>query len=306
MLNRTQIRRTQLTSPLGRLLLLVTALGLAGAGGCRPGHRAEPADHTKQGWTWYRSGDFGPAIKAFEAALARAGTNTVQQQQALYGLGCTWNLRRPGEDPEKAAAYFHKVIATDPKSDLAAWSSLALARMQTLPVAGEAVDIQKQVQAYQVVIDAFPSSPAAEEAFVFQQAARLSDSRAGEEQAVLAALESFIKAHPQTPWRSSIFQLIAHCCSVLGRTGQQVEAIREEWKAKEAAAPAGTLPDRRLLYWRVATLAEFELGDFDLARENYRKIVAEYPTEQFVFLCKQELKRMDALEEKIRGQEAAK
>jgi hypothetical protein len=85
-----------------------------------------------------------------------------------------------------------------------------------------------------------------------------------------------------------------------------VEAIREEWKAKEAAAPAGTPPDRRLLYWRVATLAEFELGDFDLARENYRKIIAEYPTEQLVFLCKQELKRMDALEEKLRGQEAAK
>lgn len=279
------------------------ALGLGGAGGCRQSHRAETEDRAQEGWTWYRSGDFGPAVKAFEAALARAGTNTVRQQHALYGLGCTWALRRPGEDPDKAAAYFQKVIVADPKSDLAAWSSLALARMQTLPVAGEAVAIKNQVQAYQAVIDAFPDSPAAEEAFVFQQAARLGDARAGEEQATLATLEAFIRDHPQTPWRSSIFQLIAHCYTALNRPEQRLAAILEATKARELLASAGTIPDRRLLYWQVATLAEFELGDFDLARENFRKLIAEYPTDQLVFISKQELKRMDALEEKIRGKE---
>ena len=39
-----------------------------------------------------------------------------------------------------------------------------------------------------------------------------------------------------------------------------------------------------------------------MAREYYGKLIANYPTEQRVFLAKQELKRMDDLEAWVKGQ----
>ena len=49
-------------------------------------------------------------------------------------------------------------------------------------------------------------------------------------------------------------------------------------------------------------VAEFDVGDFGLARLYYRKLIEEYPKEQRVFLAKQELKRMDEMEIEIRRQ----
>ena len=295
--------------PVGMVLVLV-ALSVTGVGGCRRESPVDPAKRIAEGWSWYRSGDFGLAITAFEAALTSVGTNVGLRQRALYGLASTWNLRRPDDDPERATLYYHEVIDADPKSDLAAWSTLAMARMRTLPVAGESVDLKEQVKAYQAVIDAYAAHPAGEEAFVFQQAARLSDAQAGEEQATLAALEEYLKAHPQTPWRAAIDRLIAHCCEVLDLKEQRLAATIEEWQTSEAsrlkAADAPPTQDRSFIYWRLATLEEFEEGDFDRAREYYRKLIADYPTEQRVFLAKQELKRMDELEAKVRGEGAGK
>lgn len=48
--------------------------------------------------------------------------------------------------------------------------------------------------------------------------------------------------------------------------------------------------------------AEFDLGDFTLAREFYQKLIKEYPTDQRVFPAKLALKRMDETEAKIRAE----
>ena len=53
-------------------------------------------------------------------------------------------------------------------------------------------------------------------------------------------------------------------------------------------------------------MAEFGAGDFGVAREYYRKLIAEYPDEQRVFLAKQELKRMDELEARLRAEAGAR
>ncbi len=283
-------------------VFLCLALVVAVAGGCRHEAPVEPEKQIAEGWKWYRSGDFSLAIKAFESALTAAPTNGILRQQALYGLASTWALRRPDEDPQRAMAYHREVMAADPKGDLAGWSALALARLRTMPVAGESVELKEHLKAYQEVIDSFPHHTAGEEAFLFLQAARLSDPQAGQEQAVLEALEAYVKAHPESPWRGTCFRLIAHCCDVLDRKERRFEATVEEWKAKEAMAPTNALPDRSFTYWRLATLAEFTLGDFDLAREYYGKLIADYPTEQRVFLAKQELKRMEALEKTLRAE----
>lgn len=288
------------------LIFGLVALGCAAlVVGCRPGSTGSASSRIAAGWEQYRQGDFGLAVAEFAGVLSSAPTNSPQRLQALYGLATTWNLRRPGENPERAVQLYHEVIAAAPTSDLAAWSWLALARMKAARSPDKLPDLSEQLQSYQDVIDRFPLHPAGEQAFLYQQTARVTASRAPPTQAVLAALENFLKTHPQTPHRSAAYRLVAYCYEVLGLKDKLLEATLQEWKTAEVD-PVNPGVDLSLTYWRIATIAEFEVGDFALAREYYRKFIEEYPTEYRVFLAKQELKRMDALEAKIRKEFDAK
>lgn len=285
---------------------MMVLLGLT-AGGCRVSAPAVPPEEAvADGWRWYGGGEFGLAVKAFEAALSGVGTNILLRQQALYGLANTWNLRRPGENLAKAEAHYRDVIAAEPTADLAAWSALALARMRAAPVGGEPVALDVQEQAYQAVADAYPSHPAGEEAFLYQQAARLNDPRAGREREVLAALDAYLTARPATPWRTTIFRLSAHCCEVLGLPERRVAALLQELAANQATAAAtSTRADSLMSYWWLATAAHYDLGDFEMARDFYGRLIREYPTDQRVFPAKQALLWMDERERGWLAEDAA-
>ncbi len=286
-------------------VLVVALLGLS-AGGCREAASDAPEAAVEEGWRWFRGGEFSLAAKAFEAALSGAGTNGALRQAALYGLANTWNLRRPGENPLKATGYYQEVIAADPASDLAAWSALALARMRAAPVGGEPTDLDVQVRAYQEVVDAYPDHPVGEEAFLFQQAARLSDPLAGQEREVLAALDAHLAANPATPWRLMALRLTAHCCEVLALAERRVAVMLQELEGREAAAAAaGTQADNLMAYWWLATAAHYDLGDFDLARDFYGRLIRNYPTDQRVFPAKQALRLMDETERDLHAELAA-
>ena len=289
-----------------KITALLTGLSLCSfLFGCTQHHETgRPEMLIRAGWDNYRLGEFDLAARDFEAALAQVPQGGAEQQGALYGLATTWNLRRPGADTELAGRLYRQAISLAPTNDLAAWSWLALARMKALPVAGEAPDLRQQVDAYQEVISRFPFHPAGEEAFLFQQAARLETPDLGRTREVLDSLEAFPRTHPRSPWRSAAYKLVGHCCTVLGLPEKRLEAALQEWKTAEVdtANPA----DLSWTYWQLATLAEFETGDFALAREYYRKLIAEYPAEQRVFVAKQELQRMDDLETRIRQEAVAR
>ena len=57
--------------------------------------------------------------------------------------------------------------------------------------------------------------------------------------------------------------------------------------------------DNSFRYWNIATTAEFEVGDFDLARVYYTRLIEEYPQDIRVFGCQQALGRMDRVEEEL-------
>lgn len=270
--------------------------GLLGCAG--PVERPTPDALIATGWDQYRLGEFQSAVRSFQDALACALESSPTQQAARYGLATTWNLRRPGEDPEKAAALYREVMAQAPTSDLAAWSALALARMKSLPVGGEYPALDAQVTAYQHVVDQFPHHSAGEEAFLFQQAAQLRQPDVERTRAVLEALDRFVATHAASPWRSAAHELRAHCCKALGLRDEILAATIQSWKTLEDD-PLNPIKDHSWAYWRIATVAEFETQDFELAREHYRKLIAEYPREQRVFLARQELRRMDELEAEV-------
>ena len=283
--------------------LVAFALALAGCARTRDaGSIRERIDH---GWDRYRLGEYADARRVFQAALDTAAPGSDERLHALYGLATAWGLQRTDADDEKAVSLYLQVIALAPTNDLAAWSWLAIARIRSLPVDGEPPPLQPQLAAYQDCIRRFPFHPAGEEALLFHQAARLQKPDTNAAQRVLAELEAFLRDHPQSPWRSAACRLADHCSALLGQGERRLAFALEERRTAEID-PTNPVQDLSLAYWRIATLAEFEAGDFATAREYYRRLIAEYPQQQHVFLAKQELKRMDELEAAIRREAGAR
>jgi tetratricopeptide (TPR) repeat protein len=258
----------------------------------------------QQGWTHYQLAEFSLAVKTFEQAEAAAGSDSEARVEALYGLASTWNLRRPDQDEPKAVEFYRQIIDAAPKSDWAAWSGLALARMKHTAAAGQPIpDFEEARRAYQDVIDRFPFHPAGEEALLFQQATRLVTPVPEETHRTLAVLEKFVQTHPESHYRMGAYKMIAFCCEMLGEKPKLLAASIQALKCAEIdqRSPTTDLPQ---VYYRIAVIAEFDCGEFATAREYFHKLIEEYPTDQRVFISKQELRHMDEMEAKLR-QEAA-
>ena len=263
-----------------------------------------PGDQVRKGWENYRLGEFSLALKDFQSAAAHAVRGSDLHLAALYGAANTCHLRRPDEDLAQAGQLYRQVIELAPTHTLAAWSWLGLARITALPVDGEEPPLNPQLAAYQEVINRFPFHPAGEEAFLLQQNAKLVVVDSLRTREVLAALREFVNTHPQSPWRSAAFDMMSHCGTVLGLADLRLETAMQAWKTAEID-PVNPIRDLSWTYWKLAMIAEFEVGDFAVAREYYRRLIAEYPSEQKIFIAKQELKRMDDLENKLRAERVA-
>ena len=273
--------------------------------GCRAAPVPDPEKRLAAGWEHFAQGDFPQSVKDFDAVLRSIPADSPLRPRALYGLATAWDLRRPGDNPELAARLYRDAIEANPGDELAAWSLLALARMPLHAPAAAVTppDAVVMDKAYQEVIDRFPFSEPGEQAFLLQQAARLESSRPDQARVSLAALDSFLQSHPKSPYTSGVWRLIEHACVLLNLPERKLEAVLQGWKTAEID-PLNPGQELALTYWHIATIAEFDVGDFGVAREYYRKLIDEYPTEQRVFLAKQELKRMDELEARLRAEAA--
>ncbi len=56
--------------------------------------------------------------------------------------------------------------------------------------------------------------------------------------------------------------------------------------------PTNPRQENSYAYWSIATIAEFEVGDFETAREFYRRLMDEYPRDPRRFGAEQALERM--------------
>jgi len=277
----------------------MAAVCLALAAGCGPQAAGDPAEAIKAGWNSYRMGEFNQAVKAFESAQAATKPGDPLYAQALYALATTWNLRRPGEDEALARRLYEKVLQEAPKSDEAAWSLLALARMQQLVQADQEPDYPAVRQAYQEVIDRFPEHLAAHEAFVHQQATWLTTLRPEDAQSVVDAIDKFVAAHPKSPFLNAVYSVQSCAYGILKQGEKHLQAELRALEHRELD-PTNPNMDNAAVYWGIASIAEFECGDFATARKFYRRLIGEYPAEQRVYGARVALKRMDDLEAKTR------
>ena len=269
----------------------------------------------EQAWTSYRLNEFHDAILQFEAARAAAEPASDEWAMATYGLGIVWDLQRPGEDPKKATAYFNEVLESAPSSPVAPWVKLALVRQKHLVPVGQEPDYDAVKAGFQAIIDDYPGHLAAKEAFLYLEGIRLSEGinsdEPGQLEAQSRAAESNLLAYIEAQNAASNTEFVSPAWSLLTvayvNLGEQEERLHaeEESFSHVETDPNDPSVEYAWAYWNLATIAEFEVGDFETARLNYRKLIEEYPNDIRVHGCKVALARMDALEAQIRAELAA-
>jgi len=262
----------------------------------------ESSAQLRGGWDAYGTGDYARAIQLFEAA-AKSPESSDAHLQGLYGLASVWNFRRPGQDAAKAATLYGEIASRAPKHELAAWSLLALARMKHVVPVDEEPNFDAVRKAYQECIDRFPNHAAGEEAFIYQQSTYVAKLSPADAQKAATALEVFIAQHAKSPFISAAWLLLGEAYGILKQPEKALRARVRSLETEEED-PLGP-PDRAIAYWQVASMAEFDAGDFATARIYYNKLIAEYPNDMRLFAAKTALKRMDDLETKIKAELAA-
>jgi tetratricopeptide (TPR) repeat protein len=251
-------------------------------------------------WDDYRLEEFSPARFQFGELSRRLPKGSDDQKRALFGLATTLANQRPEPDRPAAKARFEELIAIDGKGDLAAWAWLGLARLKHVVPVGETPDVVAVRAAYQEVLTRFPDHPAAEEAFIYQQSTLVAGLKPDETRAALAALQGFITAHPKARFLSAAWALVAECQRTLNQPEARLAAEIRSLETLEID-PTNPYMDKASQYWRIATVAEFEAGDFRAARKYYALLIKDYPTDQRKYGAKAALARMDATERKLRG-----
>lgn len=256
-----------------------------------------------EAWQDYRLQEFDQAVTAFVAALHVAeepgeSVDPVRQAEALYALGTIHGFRRPKNSPQLAREYLNRAVETTPESDWAAWSLLALARMEHLVPVGVEPDIPVIREAYQRVVDRFPYHPAGEEAYLFQQETYLLKDSPEERREVIENLQRFLKDHPESSYRDTAYDLLQTAFLLSGEPRKRLDALVGFIDHFDDDPLLKTDMSKKL--WQTAAVAEFQVGDFDTARRYYRRLVKEFPTDQRVYGAQLALKRMDSVEATIR------
>ena len=288
-------------------LTLVALLGvLCGAAACaRPGGAAAGAVVTvADGWANFRLAEYDLALRDFTAALASAEKGSEAYLQSLFGLANVWNLRRPNEDTDKARTYYRRIIEEAPGHDLAAWSALALVRMQHVVPVGQDPDYAAVRAGYRALIEKHPGHLAAKEATIYLNATLVATLDPVETRAAVSNLTAFI-ASGTKEFVAPAWSLLAVCYTTLGMPRERLEAEIKAFEHVEID-PVNPFNEFGWAYWNIATIAEFEVGDFELARAYYRRLIEEYPKDIRVFPSQEALARMDRVEAALReGREPA-
>jgi len=218
---------------------------------------------------------------------------------ALYGEASCWSHRRDGRDIAKAVAGYQAVVEEAPENPLAAWCALDIVRTRHLAPADQEIDYKSLIRDYAEVYQRYPQSPAGEEAFLYSSSLSLPSADPEQARKRLEKVNEFLSSHPKTPYLSQFYGLIAECYRKMDEQDQRIQYLIKSLDARPVD-PASPIDDRSTAYWNIAYSAEFEAGNFAVAREYYRRLMDEYPQDVRVFGIRKALARMDAIEAALR------
>lgn len=281
------------------VVLIAAGLAAAGCAKSSGGESADPSVALQSGWTNFRLSEFDLALRDFESALAGTEKGGETYLRALFGLANVWNLRRPGEDTERAKKLYRRILDEAPGHDLAAWCDLALVRLQHVVPVGETPDYDAVRAGYRRLIETYPGHLAAKESTIYLNATLIATLDEAKTREAVSNLNAFVATGTKEFLRSA-YSLLAVSYKTLDMQEERLNAEILSFQNVEVD-PANPFNEYAWDYWNIATIAEFEVGDFDLARQYYMRLIREYPADQRVFPSKEALARMDRVEAGLRA-----
>ncbi len=283
------------------VVLITAALGVVFiTAGKTKSKAGRPFDEIEAAWLDFRMGEYNQAILKFQKAVDGSPDNSEHRIQALYGLACTqWLKQLPYGDKDAATLYFKEIIAKSPDSEYVAWSMLALVRMRHIVPSGTTPDYPDVRKGYQEIYDKYSGHTAGHEAFIYMIGTYLAMFTKEDAEFAKTRLDEFIIKHPDSPFISSAWGLYAKACEILEQKQEMLDALLKQLEKMEVD-PRNPNMENSSAYWEIASVAEFEVGDFDTARKYYRLMMQEYPMEKRNFGARKALERMDALEARLR------
>ena len=261
----------------------------------KAGSESSISDPIEQGWKWFRLGEYGSAAKAFQRALRSARPGSEEMVKAVYGLALASWLRTPDSDRPKAKALFERLVNDVPTHDLAVWSELALVRMEHILPVGESPDYPALSAAYGKVYAAHPSHPAGLEAFICAQEVRMISFKPEDARAAVVALQNFIDKKPDPRFVGWAWRMLSLAHKILDDSEGQLNSKIMALKTMESD-PNNPRSENTNLYWEIATLAHYEVGDLAIAREYYSRLRKEIPRDMRNFAVRRALEKIDKLE----------
>ena len=114
-------------------------------------------------------------------------------------------------------------------------------------------------------------------------------------------LLAFVEAYPDSGFVSPAYSLLSISYTTLDDPAKRLWAEEQSFRHVEVD-PENPDQDHSWRYWNMATIAEFEVGDFDKAREYYGKLIKSFPTDARMYAAEQAILRMNAIEEGFRNE----
>ncbi len=253
------------------------------------------ADPLVQGWKKFRMAEYSPSEKEFERARRAAKPGSEAMTKALYALAVVNWLRTPDADKPKAKKLFEQLIKEAPAHELAVWSKLALVRMKHVVPVGETPDYPGLCVEYEKLYAAYPDHPAGMEAFAYAQEARMISFKPEDARMTVTAMRAFLDKTPDPRFACWAWDLLSRAHKILNEGDEQLKDKLMVLKTKELD-PTNPRMDNSILYWEIATIAQFEVGDLATAKEYYQKLRAEYPRDMRNFAARRALERIDKIE----------
>lgn len=269
------------------VLLLSAVLGL-GFAGCGNPHANLSAEKALEEALHQVSGlRFDNAYDLFAVAEQKAKPGSEMHLKALFGKATCAHQRMPpsATNIAEATELYRRVIDEAPKSNFAARSMLALARIaEVRDYNGDKIDLNLARQDYEKVISTWPGQPVAGEATLRLGATFIQTYQEEQVRKGIAMLEEYLAAHPDDPLNSAFWQYLGDSyyipLSKLVRDDEkQKQAYRKCLESYQKAEALGWMQRGRQggIYWRMAVIADRYLHDAPLAAKYYGKIILETP-----------------------------
>ncbi len=250
-------------------------------------------------WNDLSSGEFERAQVGFDRVKSIASTehDNARALQADYGLA-SLAATGPRPDPVAARALYQEIIATDPSGAWAQWAALAIARLSQVNTDPDAVlDVESQENAYQSVIDHYPKTAAADEAFNFMQALRLTTGTEADARRVIDETAQRL-TQPDAHTAGVLHNLRAHAYRILKRFPESLQEAIAAVRQREIDPDNPSLDDAGAIY-NIGVAAQFDVGDFETASRFYNEFLKKYPTDQRSFTVHVLLKQLDEKQAEI-------